>query len=253
MPVKICPNSYMNQSELLRFYKKNKDKLKHCEIKKSNLKDIAGFPVSNNQCYYVLNYQKLSIEFCRGIEKMLGYNDTIFNIDQLLQLIHPDDAPLVNRLMEASLNFSLENDVSSDVSFVSTYRVKHKNGDTKHVMRQSSVFETDKNGKIISSFSLLTDISFMNLSMYVNWEFIAPGLDKAEFTKTINKTVANMFTPRELDVIKFLNNGFTSEKISEILHLSKHTVDTHRRRILRKANCDNTIELIVHCKSNGIL
>jgi len=45
-------------------------------------------------------------------------------------------------------------------------------------------------------------------------------------------------------VARLICKGKTSKKIAEILFLSKHTVDTHRRKILEKLNIRTTADLI---------
>lgn len=243
----------MNFKELLHFYQSNKDKLNSRDKIKSSLKNLIHFPITNNQCIYVLNYQDLCIDFCKGMYDMLGYHDETFELKQLMKLIHKEDEPLVNRLMEASLNFSLENNVSENVSFVTTYRAMHKNGTYRHVMRHSTVFETDSKGRIISSLSTLTDISFLNLSKKVDWHFEAPGLNLEKFRSHIQKTHINLFSDREMQIIQLLNKAYSSQKIADKLHLSKHTIDTHRRNLLGKTNSSNTIELLNFCTKNNIL
>lgn len=52
------------------------------------------------------------------------------------------------------------------------------------------------------------------------------------------------FSRRELEIISLLIQGKSSKEIANTLFLSKHTVDTHRRRILQKSKCKNTAELI---------
>ncbi len=49
---------------------------------------------------------------------------------------------------------------------------------------------------------------------------------------------------REKDIIRLVAKGHNSKAIGEKLFLSKHTVDTHRRRILHKTGCKNTAALI---------
>jgi len=51
-------------------------------------------------------------------------------------------------------------------------------------------------------------------------------------------------TKREKDVLSFLLMGKSSKEIAGELYLSSHTVDTYRRRILKKFGVRNTMELI---------
>ena len=50
-------------------------------------------------------------------------------------------------------------------------------------------------------------------------------------------------TKKENEIIEYLIKGYTSQDIANAIGLSKHTVDTHRRNILKKNNCSNTSEL----------
>ena len=43
----------------------------------------------------------------------------------------------------------------------------------------------------------------------------------------------------ELRVAMMIKNGFTSEEIARLLHISPHTVKTHRRSIRKKLNIKN--------------
>lgn len=49
---------------------------------------------------------------------------------------------------------------------------------------------------------------------------------------------------REKEVARLLCKGKTSQHIGDKLFISKHTVDTHRRRILEKLEISSTAELI---------
>ncbi|NQX91424.1 MAG: response regulator transcription factor [Flavobacteriales bacterium] len=51
-------------------------------------------------------------------------------------------------------------------------------------------------------------------------------------------------TLREIQIIKGISKGKNSKEIGEELYISKHTVDTHRRKILEKTECKNAAELV---------
>ena len=58
------------------------------------------------------------------------------------------------------------------------------------------------------------------------------------------KIMEILLSKREREIVSFLEKGFTTKEIAEQLFLSNHTVDTHRRNILRKSEVKNTAQLI---------
>jgi DNA-binding CsgD family transcriptional regulator len=54
-------------------------------------------------------------------------------------------------------------------------------------------------------------------------------------------------------VINSINKGLKTREIADKLNISSHTVATHRKNIMRKANCSNVKQLLVFCSRNGIL
>ena len=54
----------------------------------------------------------------------------------------------------------------------------------------------------------------------------------------------NSLTDREIDIIKLLKEGCTTDEIAEKLFLSPRTVDTHRAKILKKLQLKNSLSLI---------
>ena len=58
---------------------------------------------------------------------------------------------------------------------------------------------------------------------------------------------------REKEIIRLIAKGKTSKEISKIICLSKNTVDTHRRNILKKTGLKSTTELICFAIKKGLL
>ncbi len=69
----------------------------------------------------------------------------------------------------------------------------------------------------------------------------------------INGKERNNFTKREIEVLEYLLEGLPSKLIADKMHISVHTVDTYRRRLLAKTNTYNTTELINYCKRKEIV
>jgi DNA-binding NarL/FixJ family response regulator len=60
-------------------------------------------------------------------------------------------------------------------------------------------------------------------------------------------------TPRELEVIKLIAEGHTSEEIAELLFISKKTVEHHRANILEKLQMRNRVELTRYAIRRGLV
>jgi DNA-binding NarL/FixJ family response regulator len=58
---------------------------------------------------------------------------------------------------------------------------------------------------------------------------------------------------RELQIIREISNGLSSQNIGEKLCISRHTVDAYRRSILEKADCQNTAQLIKFSLKSGLI
>lgn len=56
-----------------------------------------------------------------------------------------------------------------------------------------------------------------------------------------------------MEILELLSQGLTSKQIAQQFSLSKHTVDTHRRKMLKKMNCKNTVELLSVATEIGLL
>lgn len=89
--------------------------------------------------------------------------------------------------------------------------------------------------------------------------FLYPAAVKAvmrdflEAARRGEETAADPLTPRELDVVKLIAEGHTSEEIAEILFISKKTVDRHRANMLEKLGMRNRVELTRYAIRRGLV
>ena len=65
--------------------------------------------------------------------------------------------------------------------------------------------------------------------------------------------IRDSITSREREILGLLSKGHNSKEISEMLFLSPHTVDYHRRQLLTKTNSRNIAQLIGIAYHMGIL
>lgn len=60
-------------------------------------------------------------------------------------------------------------------------------------------------------------------------------------------------TPRERDIILCISEGLSNKQIAHKLHLSPHTVATHRKNIFNKLDVNNTAGVVMFAVKNNLL
>lgn len=195
---------------------------------------------------YIVNLHTGVFEYISpSIKDILGYNVDEFNLELYIKLIHPDDLPHLIEIQKNVSEFTINNDLDNRMQYkyCYDYRIKDINGKYHQFYIQHFYPELSKNYNPQHAFSLLTDISHIKIGGIpkLNIFKLGDGLVKILNDKKDNKI---QLTNKENEIFQYLIKGFTSQDISEALGISKHTVNTHRRNILKRNNCYNTSELL---------
>ena len=61
------------------------------------------------------------------------------------------------------------------------------------------------------------------------------------------------FTKREIEIVRLLANGLSTQEVADKLFLSFYTIETHRKNLLNKLNLRNTAELVKYAAQLGLL
>jgi DNA-binding NarL/FixJ family response regulator len=77
--------------------------------------------------------------------------------------------------------------------------------------------------------------------------------DYLERAQSGEATPKDPLTPRELEVVKLIAEGHTSEEIAGQLFISKKTVDRHRANVLEKLGMRNRVELTRYAIRRGLV
>jgi len=75
--------------------------------------------------------------------------------------------------------------------------------------------------------------------------------------KTENAAIYNIgkskLSQREIEVLQFICQGFSSVEISEKIFLSQNTIETHRANLISKTGSKNTADLVMFAIRNGLV
>ena len=97
----------------------------------------------------------------------------------------------------------------------------------------------------------------------------AVSAGKAYFSPTVSKVLAedyvrqvrqqgvddpyDLLTPRERELLQLIVELKPTKEIADLLHLSPHTVDTHRSNLMQKLNVHSIPELILYAVRKGLI
>lgn len=183
-----------------------------------------------------------------GIE----YDD--MSLELLFARIHPDDISFIQKCEELINRLILDVYRTDLLDFKASYsfRIKDKTEKYKLILHQMIPLEIDSKGNFTTSINIHTNIEhitthnprtislfgFNGLPSFIN---IDP-FEKFEATASLQ-----IFTNREIEILRFIASGHTASQIADTLHLSVHTIRTHKRNILSKTDCKNQTELVAYC------
>lgn len=218
------------------------------------IEDIKNTPLISGQAIYLVDYVEQKVVFNKGIKDLLGYEDDEFTLALITDYFHPKQKEIVLRLIKAAINYGVKKACIENTTFMSLiYKVQKKNKEYVTILRQTRVIETDKKGRMLTAYSVLSDLTGLYETDKVEWKIVGENVDLDGLRKYINSEYNNIFTKRETQIIQLIKQGISSTEIAAQLFLSKHTVDTHRRNILSKTQCKNAVELLKFCTDYNIL
>lgn len=185
-----------------------------------NIKEI--FPnITGNLMNIIANYYQNSFEAC-----FTNFSTSIKNL-----IVNSDTA------------------IPFDVLFSSILKISLTNSSAEHFLNQVCLFEKNLDKGILTVLIQFTNIEVLK-SIFT--QHSCPLLEsqlKHNHDINIDNELFSQFTSRELEILELLQSGRSSVEIADFLSISKHTVDTHRRKMISKSNVCNTAELIAFCIS----
>ena len=213
-------------------------------------KRLWNFLLPGDSFWIVVNFHMLNLEFVsKEIEQVLGYSQSEFTVSFLNQIMHPDDVPWFLTFGNIVLKFYSQLTMDKLMKYKVRYdvRLRKSNGEYVRVLNQGILVEHDNDGRFLRTIIVYSDITYLKHDGKPTLSFI--GMDGAP--SYINVGPDNMFkesnddlSKREKEILILLIEGMLSKQIGNFLHISKQTVDTHRKNMLRKKNLNNTGELI---------
>ncbi|WP_341216860.1 LuxR C-terminal-related transcriptional regulator [uncultured Wocania sp.] len=222
------------------------------------IKELDTYLPYSSTFFCVTNTQDLSFEFIsKNIKACLGVDENELKARGMRYFwskMHPDDLELWLKALNELMNFTLNNTSIGDrkkMSYTWNYRLKNAKDNYVNVIQNTTPLEFDSDDKPIIGLAHYTvldskiklDITATAKILNANSEY-----ETIYFNNFSQKLLSDGISNRERDIIRLLLLNKSSKAIAENLNISSHTVDTHRRNILKKLNISSTGELVALLK-----
>ena len=219
-------------------------------------REVDRLLVLGSQFLYIFDFSTTEIIFVSdSIRDILGYDPKELNLKKLFDIVHPADRIRVIKATQKSIEIinTSRQTMPCQVSVNVNYRMMKACGNYIHVLRQTAVYKTDKQDNILLSLGIISDITHLKTGNKVELKIV--GLKREpDFEEVIELDISDdIFSQREIEIINLIAEGNKSAVIAEKLCISPHTVLTHRKNMLKKAELNNTAELLMFSKEHGII
>ncbi|WP_228457893.1 response regulator transcription factor [Chryseobacterium candidae] len=132
----------------------------------------------------------------------------------------------------------METQERTGYSVVSKIRMKDKNHAYRWVKHRMFYIYSPDNGRLRFALCLY----HMALTSSNVPDFMIVNIIKGKVVVKNKLDYKNILSPGELEVLKFLGEGYASKEIAGILSISINTVNRHRQNILEKLKVKNSTQ-----------
>lgn len=140
-----------------------------------------------------------------------------------------------------------------DYRFIFNHRYIRKDGSISQFMHEGVLtFSEDNRMPLLNLhvFFEIADIKSDETMILTIFRYSADMGYQKVFTRAYSAKLASSLSQRELEIVRFCQEGLSSKMIAEKLNLSIHTVKNHKRNCMEKTKTHNISELIHVCIQN---
>lgn len=236
----------------------------------ADFKRFASIFSLGNSYLYIVNLHNFKLEYItESVEQFVDKNVHEIELQDLLTTVLPEELAFINLkgkvISDFYTRYLSKEDVLSYKNMFS-YRMKDKYGKILTMLYQAIPLSVHESGSPEHVLCIQTDVSHLKVTSTTDVSFLhlengenylnvdtAKGIFNPDTAEKNRRNLNELLTIREKEIVRNFAKGFNAEQIADQLHLSPHTIKTHRKNLLKKSGCNNTTELVAKCLTNGII
>ncbi|MBW4360693.1 helix-turn-helix domain-containing protein [Flavobacterium taihuense] len=208
----------------------------------------------NNQFFFVCDLIQMKILFTSKLStKIIGVAPESVTPYHFFEATHPDDIERHSlgrtKLFKLAQELFIAREGTTMLS--SNLKILGPDGKYKSLLFQCYLFYREEPIKTVYVLQIHTQIDWWKKNR--NHYYVGNDLSYFKFPNEKLLQIGTVFSKRELEIIKLIELGLSSEQIAEKLFVSLNTVNTHRVNILKKSGKTRVSELIHDLVGQGML
>jgi len=216
--------------------------------------ELDELMLKHKQFFFVGDMMQIKILFTsNGCKELTGINPADLSPYHFFEFIHKSDYQRFSaaRTTFFKLSQDLYKEEEGKTLFSLTMNLRRADGEYINVLYQHYMFFQQAAAKTVYLLQVLTNIDW--IKKIKNGYYYYLGKDMSQF-RYPDKNLLNqggVFSVREIEIIRLVGQGLNSEQIGSQLFISPHTVNKHRRNILKKSGAAHVTDLILSLKEQG--
>jgi two-component system, NarL family, response regulator NreC len=89
--------------------------------------------------------------------------------------------------------------------------------------------------------------------LYIHPSMVRALIADAAPAPFVHKVDAEGLSPREMEVLRLIVQGYTNHQMADELSISVRTVESHRANLMSKLNVRSRVELVRYARSRGLM
>lgn len=230
---------------------------------KIQIDNLISTIFSNGPCYfYIIDFFDMKIKYMSpDITAIHGLQSESTTFQDILDLIHPDDMEYISKAETKAFELARKIGPEKFRKYKISYCFRLKNAEGRYELfnHQAINLTADENGAMAKALNIHTNISHLactnNFKLSAIGMFGAPSYLNIDVEDQIKlpDSSAPLFSKREIQIIRLMADGCTSQDIADKLFIAHDTVKNHRKKILSKSGSKNIGQLIARCITGGLL
>jgi DNA-binding CsgD family transcriptional regulator len=229
---------------------------------KKKIEFIDEISVQNNVVVFLWNaYTNRFLYMSDKLKVLSGLDPSLYiaenGMEYSLSRAHPNHIAPTLDLNRKFISYCLENNVTDYRTVSVCFNYLYKNGNDQYVqiLQRAVILEVDENNKPSLALSFIHYIGHIKKHDSVGG-VICAGDGVSIFDYNVDKKCfepVKTVSDQEKKILQMLAQGLDTKAIAKNLSISPHTVNTHRRNLIKKTSCVDTTGVVDFAKLIGLI